>query len=315
MMTDNDKEEKQEKENKRIGLISTVIVHAVIIGLAFYVVAWSPPDPPIPQYGIEVNFGLDNAGFGEKQSDVKANKSESFEREKVVTPSNKTQTNNNTPKIDPVVTPPSYTEEKVVEKEIVKNTNAAVEESKESVVVNENKTVENTEKEEESDEKEKPVEKPAEKPKEINAETTLNGEDNDKNDTGDSDSPLANNNGNVKGADGDQGSKYGTLNTDALLGDSYGNGGNKPSLDMPGWKWTNVPNPKDTSGEVGKVVFEIKIDDSGEILSVKTLFRSISKTLADVYQQSLYDITFEPSDDVEPAPITVGKVTFIITSK
>jgi hypothetical protein len=302
-----EKEKQQEKKNNRIGLISTIIAHIFLIALAFYIVAWTPPDPPIPQYGIEVNFGLDEAGFGEKQSDVKANNSESFEREKPSTPTTKAETNNSTTKIEPLVTPPSYVEEEI-EEEIIKNTSAAVEESKESVVVKESKPIEN-------EEKIVKEEKPIEKPKEINSETTLNGDDSKKGDTGNNDSPLANNNGNVKGANGDQGSKYGTLNSDALLGDSYGSGGDKPSLEMPGWRWVNVPNPKDTSGEVGRVVFEIKIDDSGEILSVKTLFRSISKTLADVYQQSLYEVSFEPSDDAEPAPITTGKITFIITSK
>jgi outer membrane biosynthesis protein TonB len=313
MIVEKDREKQQEKESKRFGLISTIIAHALLVALAFYMVAWTPPDPPIPQYGIEVNFGTDEAGFGEKQSDVKANKSESFEREKPSTPITKTETNTTVPKIEPLVTP-SYVEEEI-EEEIVKNTSPVVEESKEAVVVKESKPVEKEKKEEKVEKEEKPIEKPTEKPKEVNSETTLAGDDSKKGDTGNNDSPLANNNGNVEGANGDQGSKYGTLNSDALLGDSYGSGGNKPSLDMPGWRWGSVPNPKDPSGEVGKIVFEIKIDDSGEILSIKTLYRTVPKTIVDIYQQSLYEINFEPSDDAEPAPITTGKVTFIITAK
>ena len=35
--------------------------------LFFFLLAWKEPFPPIPEYGIELNFGIDNQGSGTVQ--------------------------------------------------------------------------------------------------------------------------------------------------------------------------------------------------------------------------------------------------------
>src|SRR5690606_3648277 len=63
-------ESEQEKRNKRNAAISTAGITVVVLVLLFIIIAWRAPDPPLPQYGIEINFGLDNTGFGAVQPRV-----------------------------------------------------------------------------------------------------------------------------------------------------------------------------------------------------------------------------------------------------
>ena len=46
----------EEKKSQRTGLIATIGFHLVLLILFFFLLAWSEPDPPIPEYGIELSF-------------------------------------------------------------------------------------------------------------------------------------------------------------------------------------------------------------------------------------------------------------------
>ena len=54
-------------KDKRTGWIVSLSVHAAILVLFFFILAWQAPDPPLPEYGIELNFGLEEAGSGYEQ--------------------------------------------------------------------------------------------------------------------------------------------------------------------------------------------------------------------------------------------------------
>ena len=55
-----------EKKDNRVAIMITTGVHAIIFLVFFIVMAWRPPDPPIPLYGIELNLGNAN-GTGLEQ--------------------------------------------------------------------------------------------------------------------------------------------------------------------------------------------------------------------------------------------------------
>jgi hypothetical protein len=63
---------------------------------------------------------------------------------------------------------------------------------------------------------------------------------------------------------------------------------------LSGWRWDFEPNPPDTSNENGKIVFEIKIDDRGEIISVRTLEKTVSPEVERIYRQEVESLTFSP---------------------
>src|SRR5690606_13182668 len=60
-------ETEQEKRNKRNALLSTAGVTVAVLLLMLFVMAWQAPDPPLPEYGIELNFGTDTRGSGDVQ--------------------------------------------------------------------------------------------------------------------------------------------------------------------------------------------------------------------------------------------------------
>src|SRR5690606_22917293 len=59
--------EAQEKKSRRIALSSSIGVHVVILLLLLFVIAWRAPNPPLPEYGIELNFGTVSQGSGAVQ--------------------------------------------------------------------------------------------------------------------------------------------------------------------------------------------------------------------------------------------------------
>ncbi len=85
---------------------------------------------------------------------------------------------------------------------------------------------------------------------------------------------------------------------------------------MAGWNWDNIPRPNDSSNENGRVVFEITIDDQGEIIGVKTIEKTVSPTVERQYRLAVEQLTFSTtSDNVRPAPTSTGRITFIIRAK
>ena len=60
----------QEQKNRRIALITSLGVHAVVLLLLLFMVAWRTPNPPLPEFGIELNFGMDTQGSGDIQPET-----------------------------------------------------------------------------------------------------------------------------------------------------------------------------------------------------------------------------------------------------
>ena len=89
----------------------------------------------------------------------------------------------------------------------------------------------------------------------------------------------------------------------------------KAWLELPGWKWDVAPNPNDTTEEFGKIVFEIRVDESGEIISLQTVEKTISPIAEKIYMESLRDLTFSKTSAKPSVPVSVGKITFIIVPK
>ncbi|HMQ00434.1 MAG TPA: hypothetical protein PKC24_11685, partial [Cyclobacteriaceae bacterium] len=60
----------QEKENRRNAVLASILVHGVLLLLLFFAIAWRAPNPPLPQYGIEINFGTSDVGSGVVQPET-----------------------------------------------------------------------------------------------------------------------------------------------------------------------------------------------------------------------------------------------------
>lgn len=110
-----------------------------------------------------------------------------------------------------------------------------------------------------------------------------------------------------------QGDKDGTVDSRALYGNSGGGGGS--SLNISGWMWDSMPNPKDISSESGKLVFQIVIDNKGNTIRVKTLESSVSPTLEKAYRDEVMKLKFSKTAGTSVANNTTGIITFIIEAR
>jgi outer membrane biosynthesis protein TonB len=290
----------KEKRDKRIGMAVSLGAHALLVLVFFFLLAWKEPFPPNPEYGIELNFGMEEMGSGYEQptvqDQVREERQEEVQQEEVVEP----------PQEQPV--DEQIEEESVVEEAIEELPDSQQEDSPvktEPDVVDQisEKEVEDVQTVQEEVKKvveeEKPAETPPPKPK-IDERSVYPG----------SSSQGAN-----KDKTGDAGSTEGDVDARALYGKSGGGAGG-PSLDIAGWMWDFTPRPDDTSNENGRIVFEIKVDEGGEVIAVRTLEKTVSPTVELIYRREVERLTFSPtSQNSSPPPSTTGKITFIIRSK
>ncbi len=274
-------------------------IHVLIIFLFFLINAWKAPDPPLPEYGIELNFGIEEAGSGIQQP--------------ITQPTPPTIEEQGEPEIQEETEPEEIIEEQPVDEPVE---TAPVEELPDSKQIDspvETKPAEKPVKEtplpKEEIKETKPVPKPAEtKPVE---QPKVEEKKVDSNAL----YPGSASQGDKVNKAGDAGSTEGKVDSRAMYG-KQGGGGGGPSLDLAGWRWDYIPNPNDQSKENGRIVFEIKVDESGEVVGVRTLEKTVSPAVEQLYRREVEKLTFSRiSDNTIPAPISTGKITFIIQSK
>lgn len=296
----------QEKKNEKIGMAVSVGLHAIVLLIFFFILAWRAPDPPLPEYGIELNFGLDDAGYGDEQP---------------VTPASESQAEESQPESRPEPVQEVQPQQPVAEaqpqvQEVVEEIDEVVTQPEPSPV-----TKEDVKKPEPKPEPVKETKKPEAKPQPV-AETT---KEEPKEETANpsalfpSDNKSAEsanaNQGDREGATGDQGSEQGSLDSRALYGEQGGGQGGA-TLSIAGWRWDEAPNKQDQSSENGKIVFSFEIDDQGYVTKVVPRESTVSPKVTQFYREQLLRTTFSPtSDNAVPAPRTTGTVTFIIKAR
>jgi outer membrane biosynthesis protein TonB len=292
--------EQEEKRNKRTGAIVSVSIHATLLLLFAFLMAWREPNPPLPEYGIELNFGLDDAGTGDVQPLTPVEDTENLEEAAPEEETTEVQEEEDMPAEVPEESPeevPEVTEtfedtespdvvpeqEEEVKEEVVEEVPEIVEETKETV--------------------QEPKEDKPEEETVVEGAQGTQGEETD---------PEAVNQGDKTDETGDQGSEQGKLDERALYGNPGGGGGS--SLEMAGWMWDSIPKVDDKSDEGGRIVFEIKIDDQGEIISIRTVEKTVSPSVEQIYKDVVENLTFSKTDNLPPAPQSVGRINFIIRS-
>jgi len=268
-----------ENINRYKSLSLTVGVHLLLLLACAYLFGVKPPNPPIPDYGVEVNFGLDTEGYGDIQGTGPAADANSENAQAVSNPTTE-QEQNASPDATEV---PS-------DQENIQTTG----DQSSPIAVNDSKDA-NKAKEQGTGKDDKNV-KPA----------TENGAAN---------SQGANNNGNKAGTVGDMGNPNGNLNSLNYEG-RPGKGGKGASLQIAGWKWDDAPKKADPFDETGKIVFEIKVDREGNIANIKVVEKTVSPNVVEFYKNQVEELTFSKTkDNADAAEFSTGKITFIIQGK
>mmetsp|Transcript_1081 Transcript_1081/g.2694 ORF Transcript_1081/g.2694 Transcript_1081/m.2694 type:complete len:243 (-) Transcript_1081:608-1336(-) len=87
-------------------------------------------------------------------------------------------------------------------------------------------------------------------------------------------------------------------------------------LELEGWIWDTAPQPQDNTDIYGKIVFQITVDEFGEVIAVKTLEKTISPLVEQIYREALTCLSFSKTTDHVLYPsTTTGKVTFMLQAK
>lgn len=292
-------ENAREKKNNRIALLTSIGIHAALFLVFLFIVAWRAPNPPLPEYGIELNFGTVDQGSGDVQPETPAG-SENPAEEDVE------QVKNDEPQPEDS---PAETQESQPEKAIEQPVTSKVESP---VVTKEEKKPENkpVEKPVEKKPETKPVQKPNEdllfKPNPSNTEA-------DKN-TANSNEGKPVSQGDDANKSGDKGNPQGSVDAKALYG-KQGGGDGGPALDIAGWNWDYIPKPDVPDNEIpGRIVFQIKVNQDGEVIGIDKLESSVSVATEKACREAIEKLTFSKTGTNVPN-VSVGKITFVVRSK
>jgi periplasmic protein TonB len=296
----------KEKRNKQMGAVVSVGSHVLIILIFLFMVAWRPPDPPLPEIGIELNFGLEDAGSGADQPEPNTQPADT-DSEDEATPDGLEETHEEVVEesvenvTEPVESDDIPTEEVI----------STVENTQESPDIVEEKPDPVEEKEEKEQEREEEVKKEEEQPKlppvlYPNNKTGAGGKE------GDASDPQNANQGDQPDAKGDQGDEDGAVDSQNLNGNAGGGGGT--SLNMSDWEWDYKPDPDypKSLNQSGKIVFQVVIDDKGNIIRVITKTNTVSPTLKKIYEDEVWKLSFSKTPGTSVASTSTGTITFII---
>jgi hypothetical protein len=159
---------------------------------------------------------------------------------------------------------------------------------------------------------EKPVEKkPVEKPK-VDSRAVYQGKSNAATDgNGEGKKGTEGNQGNDVGKEGNKGVPGGTEGAAVYKGTPGGGTG----LDLYGWEWDNIPKPNITDNQTGRIVFEIEVDDNGELVTYKKESGTVSAAAERACIEAIQKLTFTKKSGAKVPAISRGKITFVIRAQ
>jgi len=283
-------------KNKRIAFLVSAVLHASLFLSFFFLISWRAPYPPAPEYGVELNFGLDDQGGGDVQPDAPVGNPNTEDK------SSDQKADDKKEEIQPVKeTPQPQVEEKKEDDKVISDETSDVE-----VKAKKNKPEEKPkEKVEIKKEKTEDV-KPTVEKKAVYSGTS--GEKKGETNQSHGDDP---------GKTGDKGSPEGKLDAKALYGKPGGGGGGDGfGLAMSGWEWASQPkSPEIPDNEDGRITFEIECDENGDIVKITTLDRGLSLRAEQLLKAEIQKNSLVRTSNGKVPARSKGKVVFVLKTK
>ena len=281
---------KEDREHQMIGLAGATIITSALVTLTLFVKIYHAlPKTRVIEY-VEVNFGNDAAGYGNVQTYNKASDSPRAENVKKSDDTPKVKTTS-TPKVTPPPTPKVEAVKPVKTAPIKPPITSKIESPVETKA--ETKPVK-TESKVTTPVPTAPA-KPTPEPKKIDESALFkksSGSGKGSNGTnGTASGTGGNNNGDKPGTVGDQGNPKGSIDASSLYGKP---GGAKTglALNVSGWGMGARPQVNDDSDESGRIVFEITVDDTGDIINVRVKESTVSQSVVEVYKRAVSRMTY-----------------------
>ena len=307
------------KESNRIekkSILITVVIQSVLIFGLFFAIAWKEPNPPIPQYGLELGFELfndtekvstnqrgespteDDQIFQENLDDNEIGGEKLIESKEIFESSEELQNDIiNAEETDQIIS----SSETMVQSEVE---TAAIPDELAQVVEDAEKMPKAEEEVESKDSAPKNMLNKANVISQKSPLTDSLSESKDKLNRADLEKGTSNQNDKI-----DDRALYKT-NSGSKKGTNEG-----PELQISGWTWgTQKPRPMDTSDEiVGKVICNIRVDSDGYISAQLDSYTTPS-SVAIAYKNSLDGLQLEVKDEGVTLG-SMGKVIFILKPK
>jgi len=299
--------DRSEKSYKSHGIIISLLIHALLLALFFFFIL-KTPNPPLTEggSGIELNYGTVDEGSGDIQTMNEANASP---LEEEVAPSEQTTAMEENPATETDPQPAVETSEKI----LTTDDDESNVKLKEDAPTPKKEVIKDVV-------KEKPKEREKEAaPAAVKAEQVPKNASNGK--TGTEDKIGGNSNGDKKDKVGDQGNPQGNVDAQALYGNpgtggsGAGGSGGGGLLQMSGWKLVSNLKVDDQSSENGKIVFEIKVDEEGELISVKAIEKTVSQSLVKIYENKVWKDFAVIKEGKNTAPVSTGRIIYNIRSR
>ena len=256
-----------ENDNKyrRRSMIITAGVQVVVLIVLYMMVAWREIIPPLPEYGIELSFGIDQSNSEQLTSEPQPVEEQEIEEDPTASESESVDPEEASEDLENISE--TVTEEPVTEVE--DDEPEALTEDINSPDITETETIETSVSEQ------TPEPEVAES-QEVGQPTNQVDEANEITE----DIPEK-----VEEPVIDERALY---NATSGTGESRG-----ATLQLAGWKLMEVPDPQDESQESGKIVFEIKVDGEGYIISIKTLTSTVTPAVELRYRRSVEQLVLE----------------------
>ncbi len=300
--------EQLEKKNRRIAMVTSLGVHAALLFLIFFLVAWRAPNPPLPEYGIELNFGMDMQGTGDMQPATPVGADESEPKEEIVK--------------EPAVPEPQEIEEEIAEEKAPEETKSVEPEvtskTESPVVVEEKKEVKPVEKPKEEP-KNEPVRKVVETKPEVKPEKEIPkavykpDTDNKTAGTSSEKPGKPGSQGDDENKTGDKGDPAGSIDAKALYGKQGGGGGGISVTGFNGFGPPSIETPALPDESYGVYEFKVKVDDRGDVISVTSVQRGLSFEAERRLKAAIQKLQFVPKGTNLP-PQSEGTITFKVVS-
>jgi len=277
------------EEHRREALAITAAI-VLLLALVCFFLKFNGPNPPLTALGgdgVELNYGLDEAGSGDIQTMATANASQNREDSRPPAATQPRPTPQPAqPRTEP--TPAPQAQAKVITSDaedagatappVTKPTTKIVEPMLETPT----------------------PPKPREVPRtRYTPKGSASGVAGGNGTNGSSSAPTGNSNGDHPGTVGDQGDPRGSLNAKALYGEpGSGGSGSRPGsgggggLEMSGWRFDNTPVVEALDDNPGVIRFKLKISDDGEVESVSKVSGNVSPAQEKLCRDKLLNANF-----------------------
>ncbi len=273
----------------------SVVVYAALLLLLYFIkIVYEPPREEMG-LGVDLNYGVDLVGSGDLQTMNKANASKNAYD---VKPEAGTRAN---VKATPAPSVPKPETQKSVAAPVTKVLTAD-EDTK--VTVNESKSKPEAKPAAETSKATpaKTTPAPVQPPRTVDNSSIMKkssgsgGSTGSNGTTGTRDGVGGNNNGDGKpGEVGDKGDPRGTPDGKSLYGNpgtggagSGGSGGSGTSVSISGWKNRgSLHINKDNSSETGTLIFDVVINDFGDVINIKNRATSLSPSVVSYYREQV----------------------------